>query len=248
MLKKRIIICLTFLDGILFRTKNFKPDYRYTKNFVDLWSIDELIIIDISKKKFSPRFLELISFFSKNCFVPLSVGGGIQNKKDADLFFKHGADKVLLGNGTFKNSNITKEISMKYGKQSIIQSLDIKKNLSSKNSFFLCTESGDKQTNIDPFEFGQEVLKNGAGEILINNIDNDGSLLGFDIDLIKHAQNKFDCPIIALGGAGNWNHFSDLFIKTDISAACTQNIFHFTEHSILSLKGHLKNLEINIRN
>ena len=68
MLKKRIIICLTFLDGILFRTKNFKPDYRYTKNFVDLWSIDELIIIDISKKKFSPRFLELISFFFQKLF------------------------------------------------------------------------------------------------------------------------------------------------------------------------------------
>ena len=137
---------------------------------------------------------------------------------------------------------------MKYGKQSIIQSLDLKKNLSSNNSFFLCTESGDKQTNLDPFEFGQEVLKNGAGEILINNIDNDGSLLGFDISLIKLAQSKIDCPIIALGGAGNWNHFSDLFIKTNISAACTQNIFHFTEHSILSLKEHLKNLEINIRN
>ena len=210
---------------------------------------DEICFVDIVASLYDRKLIcNIVKNISTKIFVPLSVGGGIQNKKDADLFFKHGADKVLLGNGTFKNSNITKEISMKYGKQSIIQSLDIKKNLSSKNSFFLCTESGDKQTNIDPFEFGQEVLKNGAGEILINNIDNDGSLLGFDIDLIKHAQNKFDCPIIALGGAGNWNHFSDLFLKTDISAACTQNIFHFTEHSILSLKGHLKNLEINIRN
>lgn len=248
MLKKRIIICLTFLDGILFRTKNFKPDYRYTKNFVDLWSIDELIIIDISKKKFSTKFLELIMFFSKNCFVPLTVGGGIQSQKDADVFFKHGADKVLLGNGTFNNVEIIKEISMKYGKQSIIQSLDLKKNEKADNSFCMFTKSGVKKTNLNPFQFGQKVLEYGAGEILINNIDNDGSLLGFDIDLMKLAQNNFDCPIIALGGAGNWNHFSDLFIKTNISAACTQNIFHFTEHSILSLKEHLKNLEINIRN
>ena len=110
------------------------------------------------------------------------------------------------------------------------------------------TKSGVKKTNLNPFQFGQKVLEYGAGEILINNIDNDGSLLGFDIDLMKLAQNNFDCPIIALGGAGNWNYFSDLFIKTNISAACTQNIFHFTEHSIISLKEHLKNLEINIRN
>ena len=77
MLKKRIIISLTFLDGVLFRTKNFIPDYRYTKNFIDLWSIDELMIIDISDKKFSKDFLNLINFFSTSCFVPLSVGGGI---------------------------------------------------------------------------------------------------------------------------------------------------------------------------
>ena len=92
MLKKRIIISLTFLDGVLFRTKNFKPDYRYTKNFIDLWSIDELILIDISKKKFSIKFLDLIKFFSLNCFVPLSVGGGIKKLSDADIYFYYGVD------------------------------------------------------------------------------------------------------------------------------------------------------------
>ena len=77
MLKKRIIIALTFLDGVLFRTKKFIPDYRYTKNFVGLWSVDEIILIDISKKKFSESFKEIVKHFSKNCFVPISVGGGI---------------------------------------------------------------------------------------------------------------------------------------------------------------------------
>ena len=90
MLKKRIIISLTFLDGVLFRTKNFKPDHRYTKNFIDLLSIDELIIIDISKKKFSSKFIDIIKFFSNNCFVPLSVGGGINSLRDADIYFKNG--------------------------------------------------------------------------------------------------------------------------------------------------------------
>ena len=240
MLKKRVIISLTFLDGILYRTKKFKPDYRYTKNFLDLWSIDELIINDISKKKFSYQFLELVNFFSQNCFVPISVGGGIRKLDDADIFFKNGADKIVLGSNLNSYDTI-KDIS-------IIQSLDLKKN-SDKNSLYsLYSDSGTKVIKIDPFVFGKKVLEIGAGEILINNIDNDGSLLGYDIELMKLASQQFDCPIIALGGAGNWDHFSELFIKTNISAACTQNIFHFTEQSILSLKKHLKNFNISIRN
>ena len=94
MLKKRIIITLSFFEGVLYRTKNFKPDYRYTKNFLDLWSIDELILIDISEKKFSKKFIDLISYFANNCFVPISVGGGIKDKNDADLFFKY-VDRLL---------------------------------------------------------------------------------------------------------------------------------------------------------
>ena len=103
MLKKRLIITLTFLDGILFRTKKFTPDYRYTKNFVDLWSIDELIILDISEKKFSNNFLDIINFFSLNCYVPISVGGGIKSLNDADIYFRSGADKIVLGSNCLKN-------------------------------------------------------------------------------------------------------------------------------------------------
>ena len=106
MLKKRIIITLTFLNGVLFRTKKFKPDYRYTKNFIDLWSIDELILIDISEKKFSKNFLELIIFFSRNCFVPISVGGGIATVENADILFKNGADKVVLGSGAINKKDL----------------------------------------------------------------------------------------------------------------------------------------------
>ena len=128
MLKKRIIITLTFLNGVLFRTKKFKPDYRYTKNFIDLWSIDELILIDISEKKFSKNFLDLIAFFSKNCFVPISVGGGIASIENADIFFKNGADKIVLGSNAINKKNLIKKISKKYGNQSIIQSVERKPN------------------------------------------------------------------------------------------------------------------------
>ena len=158
MLKKRIIISLTFLDGILFRTKNFKPDYRYTKNFIDLWSIDELILIDISKKKFSTEFLDLIKFFCTNCFVPISVGGGIKNLDDADTFFKHGADKIVLGTGSLNDDILLNKISKKYGNQSIIQSLDCKKILSDHINYTVMTNSGSDDMKMDPISLADKAI------------------------------------------------------------------------------------------
>jgi len=247
LLKKRIIITLTFLNGVLFRTKKFKPDYRYTKNFIDLWSIDELILIDISEKKFSKNFLDLIAFFSKNCFVPISVGGGITTIENADIFFKNGADKIVLGSNAINKKNLIGQISKKYGNQSIIQSVDCKKILKD-NTYTVMGSSGTENLLQNPIEFSLKALERGAGEIMINNIDNDGSLMGYDLDLIKLVSKKINCPILALGGAGNWQHILDLLSETDISAACTQNIFHFTEESILSAKKFLKDNNIKVRN
>jgi len=246
MLKKRIIFTLTFYDGVLFRTKKFKPDYRYTKNFLDLWSIDELVIIDISKEKFSNKFLDLVKYFSLNCYVPITVGGGIEKISHVDEYFKYGADKILLGYRALENNEIIKEISMKYGSQSIIQALDCKKNFED-NYYYITKNSGQEFLSKDIFLYTKQSLDSGAGEILINNVDNDGSLLGYDIDLIDTIKKNINAPLLALGGAGNWDHVCGLFKKTEISAACTQNIYHFTEESIISLKKYLFDNDINVR-
>ena len=247
MLKKRLLISLTFLDGVLFRTKNFKPDYRYTKNFLDLWSIDELLLIDISENKFSKDFLDLIKYFSLNCYVPISVGGGIKNIDHADIYFKTGADKVILGSNCLDQTDTINSISKKYGNQSIIQSIDCIKNFEIKNKYNVMKNSGRDFLNDDPVKSCQKAILNGAGEILINSIDNDGSLLGYDLGLISHISKNINCPLLALGGAGNWQHMLDLFLKTDISGACNQNIFHFTEESILSAKKFLTNNNVEVR-
>ena len=123
MLKKRIIITLTFLEGVLFRTKKFTPDYRYTKNFIDLWSIDELILIDISEKKFSKEFCNTVNFFSSNCHVPITVGGGIKNLDNVDLYFKLGADKVVLGAHSLAKTGLINDISRKYVDKNIIDKI-----------------------------------------------------------------------------------------------------------------------------
>ena len=106
----------------------------------------------------------------------------------------------------------------------------------------------DKLTeNQEPVDFALKALSLGVGEILINSIDNDGSLLGYDIKMINSISKNLECPILALGGAGNWQHILDLFKLTKVTAACTQNIFHFTEESMISAKKFLKRNNIDIR-
>jgi imidazole glycerol-phosphate synthase subunit HisF len=244
MLKKRFIVCLTFLDGVLFRTRNFKADYRYTKEFINLWNIDELIIIDISNKKFSKKFIELIEYFSNNCFVPITVGGGISSVDDAAMYFNFGADKIIVGYRGLENESIKKNISNIYGNQSIVQSLDIKKK---EDKYYLYGESGKRQLEINIFKNFLNMNNNYYGEILINDINNDGGMMGFDLRLVKEIQNYTKNPLILVGGGGNWSHFTDVFKLTSVSAVCTQNIFHFTEKSISILKKNLIKESINIR-
>lgn len=247
MLKKRLIAVLTFNDGVLFRTKNFNPDYRYTSNFVDLWSIDELILLDVSKEKDTESFSKIVKTFSRKCFVPITVGGGIKLISEADLFFKNGADKVLIGSGSVDNPKLIKDISEKYGRQSIVHSIDCKKNPNNKNEYLVMKNSAKDTINLKPLERLNQILNYGVGEILVNSVDNDGGLLGFDLKLINLFKGKIKCPLLVLGGCGNWEHILEVFENIDVSGICTQNIYHFTEESIKSAKKYLNENSINIR-
>jgi len=245
MLKKRIIIMLSFVDGILFRTKKFIPDYRYTKNFVDMWEADEIILLYISRKnKLSISFFEVVNFFCQNCFLPISIGGGIKNIEDARNLFKLGADKIILNSSSFNNIDLINEVKKIYGSQSIIHSLDYKKNIS---DYDIYVNDGIKKIDKNLTEWLQILEESGVGEIMLNDIDNDGSLLGYNLEFIKKMSKLTKLPLIALGGAGKWEHFSDLFIETNVSAAATQNIFHFTNESLNSLKKYLSEKSIEIR-
>ena len=244
MLKKRIIISLTFLDGVLFRTKQFNADYRYTRQFINMWNIDELILIDISKNKFSEQFINIVKYFSSNCFVPISVGGGIATVSDAKKYFIAGADKVISGFRGLIDKNLNKSIAEIYGNQSLIQALDFKK---IENKYILFSESGKKNLKIDILEAILTNDKKFYGEIFLNNILNDGNMMGFDIDVFKIVEKVVNCPLVVVGGGGNWDHFLNLFTNTSISAACTQNIYHFTEKSISALKKNLIKADIKIR-
>jgi imidazole glycerol-phosphate synthase subunit HisF len=247
MLRKRLITVLTFNEGVLFRTKNFEPDYRYTHNFIDAWSVDEMIILNITRNNSSKddKFFDVISKFASNCFVPLTIGGGIRSLADVKNFLDAGADKVVLNTGALKNPDLISKVAKIYGKQCIVISIDVKKN--ANGAYEVYDTFGTRNTKKNPVLWAKEAESLGAGEIMLNSIDLDGSLLGYDLQLCQKVVKKLEIPLLICGGAGNWKHFAAALKEGNVSGFCTSNIYHFTETSIKSAKLFLKNKGFNIR-
>ena len=247
MLAKRVITTLTFNQGVLFRTRYFEPDYRYTKSIIDTWSVDEIIILDISRKynnEIKKKFINLVRKFSENSFVPLTIGGKIKTLKDVSDLMNSGADKVSINTKALQDPSFISEVSSRYGSQAVVISIDVKKK---GKEYEVFSHNGSKPTGLSPFKWAKKCEKMGAGEILVTSIDRDGFLNGFDLELCKRIKNSVKLPVLALGGCGNWQHMLDAFKKTEIDAVCTQNIFHFTEESIKSSKIFLDNNNVNVR-
>ena len=247
MLKKRVIISLLFNKGVLYRTRNFVPNNIYTHNFIDTWSVDEIIMLDISRsdehKSEFEGFMDLVGKISKNCFVPLSVGGKISSVADAEKCLAVGADKLVINSNGFKKHTLISDIAKKYGSQCVVVSIDVKKIC---DQYFVFIENGQTNTGVLMEEWIVQAQEFGAGEIFLNSIDKDGMLDGYDLELIRTASKNVDVPLVACGGAGSWGHFAEAF-SAGADGACTTNIFHFTENSINSAKNFLKNNNINIR-
>lgn len=241
MLSKRIITTLMLNHGVLCRSKNFIPDYRYTLNFVDMWSVDEVIVIDISRKlDFNDDkkkiFFEKLKNISLNAYVPLTAGGGIRTLSNIEKLLKNGADKVLLNTICFENLDFIKNAAKEFGSQCIVISIDAKRE---GQSYHVMQEYGSKKSKFKLNDYIKIIQDNEAGEIFLQSIDYDGSLLGYDFDLLDHIQ-KVNLPLIISSGAGNWEHVKRALEKDYVSAASLTNIFHFTEKSIRNLKNHLK--------
>lgn len=247
MLRKRLITVLTFNEGILFRTKMFTPDYRYTLNFVDTWSIDEIVVLDVTRPSGSARaaFREVIGHFSRNCFVPLSAGGGVRNLDDVKELLALGADKIVVNTGALERPDLIGEIADRYGSQCVVLSIDAKR--STDGRYEVYSTFGSHPTGFQPTDWAKRGEALGAGEILITSIDRDGSLQGYDLKLGSQVADAVSLPVLLCGGAGNWQHFVDGFNQGKASAVCTANIYHFTEASIRNAKKFLAQAGIPVR-
>ena len=234
MLKKRIIFTLLYCDGFFVQSRNFDIQRVGDLNWlikqygIDNISyfIDELIIIDISKKKKNKKkFISTLKKISKFFFIPITIGGGIKSFSDASLLLHNGADKILMNFPFNKKYKVVKQISSVFGAQSIVAAVDIKKN--SNNMYAIFVNNGNEEIKKKPKQYFNEVSQLLYGELLINSIDQDGTGNGPDLKILKLVPKKFNKPIILSGGYGNEFHFEQALLNKKIEAVATANLFNF---------------------
>ena len=205
MLRTRLITVLTLNDGVLFRMKWFHPDYRYTMNFVDAWSIyfDEIVALDVTRPGDGDRerFYELVRELARRCFVPLACGG-IRTVEDAVTLFGMGADKIVLNTGAVERPELVTELARRYGAQSITVSIDAHRH--GDGGYEVYTSCGSTPTGLDPAEWSRRAQELGAGEIFLTSIEKDGSLEGYDNTLNRLVADAVEIPVLVAGGAGKW--------------------------------------------
>ena len=251
MITKRIIPCLDVRNGRVVKGVNFQgiSDVnspvelgRYSSDN----GADELVFYDITAS-YEERalFTDILREVASTIFIPLTVGGGINTIDDFDRVLKCGADKVSVNSGAIRNPDLIYEAAQKYGDQCVVLSVDVKR---VDGEFRVFAKGGREDTGMEAIEWIRRGEQNGAGEIVVNSIDTDGVKQGFDIELLKLVNDAVKVPVIASGGAGNMQHFVDLFEAIpDIDAGLAASIFHFGEVAIPDLKAELKRNGIHVR-
>jgi cyclase len=230
MLVPRIIPCLLIKNNGLVKTIKFRNE-RYVGdplNAIKIFNekgVDELIFLDISVTREGTRpSFDDIARITSQCFMPICYGGGIRNKEDIRTIFSLGVEKVSLGSIAVENPDFIREVSDIFGSQSIVVCLDVKKNI--LKQYEVVIKNGSKKTGLDPVKFALKMESLGCGELLVNSVDRDGTMQGYDLDLIKRIAKEVSIPLIACGGAGNLTHMSEV-IKQGASSASAGSLFVF---------------------
>lgn len=251
MLTKRIIPCLDVKDGRVVKGTNFlnladvsspvELGRYYSEN-----GADELVFYDITaSSEGRSLFTDILKQVASQIFIPLTVGGGINNLDDFDRVLKCGADKVSVNSGAIKNPNLVYEAAKRYGDQCVVISADVKR---VGGEFRVFARGGRDDTGLEAVEWIKRCVGNGAGEVVLNSIDTDGVKGGFDIEMLSAVCNAVSVPVIASGGAGCIEDFVKLFKELPlVDAGLAASIFHFGEVKINELKAELKKQGIPVR-
>ena len=251
MLKIRVIPTLLYKDFGLVKGKFFNSSRRVGAllpaiKVYNQREIDELILVDISaNSRNSSIDLEMIKDISQDCFVPLTVGGGVDSCQKVEDLLMAGADKISLNSAAFNNPSLITDISNRFGSQCVVASIDVRKE--NHNEWKCFSHSGTIPTNKDVVRWAKEVENRGAGEILLSSIDNDGTMQGYDLDLIQIVCESVNIPVIASGGAGDYKDMILAITKSGASAVAAASIFHFTEQTPISIKLELSRAGIPVR-
>jgi len=251
MLKKRIIPCLDVKDGRVVKGINFinlvdaGDPVEQAKVYSDSGA-DEICFLDITASNENRDILlDTVQKTAEQCFVTLTVGGGVRSLQDIRNLLLAGADKVSINTAAINNPDLIKQAALQFGSQCIVVAIDAKKTSEDKWNVF--THGGRNQTELDALEFALLAQNNGAGEILLTSMDKDGTKSGYDINLTKTISNNLSIPVIASGGVGTLEHIRDGIVNGGASAVLAASIFHFGEFSIKQVKEYLKSQSVSVR-
>ena len=251
MLKLRIIPTLLFNDlklvkGISFNGWRTVGSIMQSVRLYNLRKVDELILLDISATNQNDKIdLELVNEVASECFMPLTFGGGIKTIQDISNLLKAGADKICINTEATKNLDLVKEACEIFGSQCIVVSIDYKKN--KNNEIEIYSNSGKIKTNLVFEDYSKKIENIGAGEIILTSIDRDGTMKGYDLETISYVSRVINLPVIASGGAGEFDDIYNLVKNSEISGLAAASIYHFTDKTPLDLKKFLISKNIPIR-
>ena len=251
MLKTRIIPCLDVHDGRVVKGVNFvnlvdAGDPVEQARVYDYQGADEICFLDITASSEERDTLyNVVSSTAAQCFMPLTVGGGVREVEDVRKLLLAGADKVSINTAAVKRPELVSEASEKFGRQCIVVAMDAKK--SKTGEFEIFTHGGRNETGISAVHWAQRVVQLGAGEILLTSMDRDGTGDGFDIELTKMVTEAVSVPVIASGGVGNLDHMVEGIRDGGASAVLAASIFHFGKFSIADAKIYMQKAGLNIR-
>ncbi len=250
MLKQRLIPTLLLRKNRMVKGVNF-DNYRdtgdpiSTARIYNAQYVDELIIIDIDATNDGRSFSkEVIELLSKECFMPLTIGGGINSIENIRDLVLQGADKVMINSAAYINESLISEASEMFGKQCVVIGIDVRKE---ETTYSLYRNSGTVKCQVNLIKHIERMEKLGAGELFINNISKDGMMDGYDIELIELVSSHTNLPIIACGGAGNFKHLEEAYTRTMVNGLAMASIFHFGDNNPIRARAYLKNNGVAIK-
>ena len=250
MLAKRIIPCLDIKDGRTVKGVNF-VGLRDAGDPVELGALysdqgaDELVFLDITATHEKRKTLaELARRIARRLNIPFTVGGGISSVEDVEVLLQNGADKISINSAAVRRPELINELALEFGSQCVVVAIDARE---VQGEWIVHVRGGREATDRKLFEWAEEVTDRGAGEILFTSMDHDGTKDGFAVETLARLSEALPIPIIASGGAGRMEHFTEVFTKGKADAALAASIFHFKEIGIEDLKDYLQKEGIEMR-
>lgn len=250
MLAKRIIPCLDVHAGRVVKGVNFvnlkdAGDPVEVAAVYDKAGADELVFLDITASSDARSILlDVVRGVASQVFIPFTVGGGIRTVEDFRVILKEGADKISINSSAVKDKQLITDAALQFGSQCVVVAIDAKRN---GESWEVYINGGRTATGLDALEWAKEVVRRGAGEILLTSMDADGTKAGYDVALTRAVSEAVNVPVIASGGAGTMEHFKEVLTDGKADAALAASLFHYKEMEIKDLKQYLANNAVEVR-